>query len=217
MKAKIKMNSPSYPIPNEPLMERIAKTGGTKYHHVLYFNALMKTGTAKDGVEKLIGLHSNMLGLHGFMAGFQYVSLEGSGDESANLISIKNAIFFLRLVGFLASLSGTLVSLVSIEFLKLGLDEEPEFQVEGALKYGEFFGISDRLAILASVALAATVNMIIYTHGLPNILCYVINGISVLFLICFLLQFKRMIVDKQTVGPGRNLYEFKKSGNILDG
>ena len=46
-------------------MKLIAETGGTKFTHLCLYNSLARTGSTAEGVEGLMTIYSNLLGLHG--------------------------------------------------------------------------------------------------------------------------------------------------------
>ena len=66
------------------------------------------------------------------MAGFQYVVV--ANDSGEKLDKKVQAGFFLQIIGFGMSLSGTLISLLSVGFLKGMMEEPEELQVEGILR-----------------------------------------------------------------------------------
>ncbi len=46
-------------------MNIIAEHGQTKFAHLCLYNSLVNTGSTTEGIEGLISIYSNLLGLHG--------------------------------------------------------------------------------------------------------------------------------------------------------
>lgn len=46
-------------------MKIIAETGDTKFPHLCLYNSLASTGNTAEGIEGLITIYSNLLGLNG--------------------------------------------------------------------------------------------------------------------------------------------------------
>jgi hypothetical protein len=96
----------------------IAEKGRTDYASIMLYNFIREDGSAANGIEALSCIHSNLMGLHGFMAGFQYVVLEGTVPETGlefEVSTLQQTTFTLRFLGFLCSLAGTIISLITME------------------------------------------------------------------------------------------------------
>ena len=46
-------------------MKVIADTGDNKFPHLCLYNSLARTGSTAEGIEGLLTIYSNLLGLHG--------------------------------------------------------------------------------------------------------------------------------------------------------
>lgn len=141
-----------------------------------------------------------------FMAGFQYIALEGSvdidGDEKVD--SIELAVFSLRYCGFLSSLGGTLICIIVAEYLKTIQQESIETQVKGILRYAYFFQMADYTAIFATFALGGTVNILLWRSSIPTYLAITFNALCV-FCTALLLQAFNVIIFKRQ--KSRFLYD----------
>lgn len=193
---------------NEAVLRRIAETNQTHFAYILLYNSIENGGNASHAIDKLSEMHANMMGLHGFMAGFQFFVLESASDTRSTL---EEAILAIRFVGFAASLGGTLISLIAQEYLK-GIElEDLEFQVEGILKYESFFRSSGQLAVVASLTLATTATMGIY-GGLDNRLFWFLASLFGLSIVFGAFKCWQIILKKQTYGGRtRHLYMYDMS------
>jgi hypothetical protein len=222
------MSAPSSPIPAEPeedneigsermkrkSLKEIARKGSTNYPCLLMYNSIRENGSATKGIQAFSSIHASLMGLHGFMAGFQYVVLERTVTEIGSELSVlRKAEFTLRVLGFSCSLAGTMISLITMEYLKSIEWEGLELQVEGCLKYANFFRHSDELGFLASLVLAITTNMLLYDY-LPLWLCITLNATSSIMSLYILYYFHEIILGRQKYGGGRHLYkdeDFKRA------
>lgn len=180
----------------------IAQDSDTKFVNISLYNSLDETGNTTDGIQALTDIYSNLMSLHGFMAGFQFVALDGDvgGGEDDRLDQI---IFILRFVGFAISLIGTILCLVVVEYFKTIQQEKVVPQVNGLLKYKNFIQMGDYSAVFAVFILSATSNLILWKK-LPSLPCIVLNGASVLALLIFIRAFYVIIMRRQ---DHRKLYE----------
>jgi uncharacterized Tic20 family protein len=141
------------------------------------------------------------------MAGFQYVALDtavniGEVDERDK---IDIAIFLLRYLGFVISLAGTIICLVVQEYFKTTENETVKMQVKSILKYNNFILLGDVTAFLATVILALTSNLLLWTKSLPIVIPIVLNVITALGALLLLQAFLVIIVKRQE--HGRFLYK----------
>jgi len=183
----------------------IADTGGTRFAHITLYNSLWSTGDTVEGIDALCTIYSNLLALHGFMAGFQFIAIEAGvsmdGSDAENMIEL--AVFSCRYFGFSLSLGGSLICLIIQEYLKCIQNERIDMQVRGICKYALFFQMGDYTAIGATVCLALSSNFILWSGGFPVPLAVAFN---VYFGLCgtiLLYTFFNVIVYRQ---DGRNLY-----------
>jgi hypothetical protein len=147
------------------------------------------------------------MGLHGFMAGFQYVVLERTVTQIDSELSVlRKTEVTLRVLGFGCSLAGTIISLITMEYLKSIEWEDLELQVKGCLKYAKFFRHSDELGFLAFLVMAITTNMLLYDY-LPLWLCITLNATSSIMSLYILYYFHEIILGRQKYGGGRHLYK----------
>lgn len=186
----------------------VACAGDNKFVHLCLYNSLIKTKGTKEGIEGLITIYGNLLGLHGFMAGFQYVALEGNVnlDENDIVDNTEIAIFSLRYFGFLTSLAGTLICIIIGEYLKTMQHENMETQVKGIIKYAYFIQLADYTALLATMFLAVASNLLLWKNSMPYDLAIIYNTLTFLFGSLLLLAFKMIIINKQ---PLRHIYDDK--------
>lgn len=140
------------------------------------------------------------------MAGFQYVALENQIDidEDDSVDSIELAIFSLRYFGFLTSLAGTLICIIIGEYLKTIQYEEMTTQVKGLVNYANFIQMADYSALLATVILAATSNLLLWKNSIPLVLSILYNVLAAMGGLMLLRAFIVIIVKRQ---PERLLYE----------
>jgi len=177
----------------------IAEDLDTKFVNISLYNSLDETGNTADGVQALTDIYSNLMSLHGFMAGFQFVALDGDVGGEDRLDQI---IFILRFVGFATSLIGTVLCLVVVEYFKTIQQEEIVTQVKGLLKYKNFIQVGDYSAISAVVILTAASNLILWKK-LPSLPCIILNAASVLAMFIFFRAFYVIIMSRQ---ENRKLY-----------
>merc|ERR1712165_59469 len=177
----------------------IAEDSDTKFVHISLYNSLDATGSTADGVQALIDIYSNLMSLHGFMAGFQFVALDGDvGGEDL----LDQIIFILRFVGFGISLFGTVLCLVVVEYLKTIQQEQIVTQVKGLLKYKNFIQIGDHSAISAVIILSAASSLILWKK-LPFLPCIILNATSIMAILVFIRAFYVIIMRRQ---ENRKLY-----------
>jgi len=184
----------------------IAETADTKFPHLCLYNSLSSSGDTADGIEALLGIYENLLALHGFMAGFQYIALEGQPDldENGNIDALELLIFSFRYFGFLVSLGGTLICIITAEYLKCIQQEPIETQVKGILRYAYFMQCADYSAILATFVLGSTVNVLLWKSAIPYYLAIAFNAICVFFVLLLLKAFFVIIFQRQ---KSRLLYD----------
>ena len=191
-------------------LRTIAKLGRTDFPSIMLYSSIIETGSASEGIKAFSSIHANLMALHGFMAGFQYVVLERTAEivsTPAELSNLRQAEFVLRVIGFGFSLTGTIISLITMEYLKSIESEDLKMQVEGCMNYACFFRHSDELAILASLMLALTTNLLLYDY-LPIWICITLNvltGVTAVYIVCNLYS---IIIARQKYGDGgRHLYK----------
>jgi hypothetical protein len=112
------------------------------------------------------------------MAGFQYVALLDTAvniDEDGEINRLDIAIFLIHYIGFVVSLAGTIICLVVQEFFKTTENETVKMQVKIIYKYGSFILLSDIMAVLATVILDLTSNLLLWTKSLPIVIPTVLN------------------------------------------
>lgn len=177
----------------------IAEDLDTKFVHISLYNSLDATGNTADGVQALIDIYSNLMSLHGFMAGFQFVALDGDVGGEDRLDQI---IFILRFVGFGVSLFGTILCLVVVEYFKTIHQEQIVTQVKGLLKYKNFIQVGDYSAICAVLILSATSNLILWKK-LPPLPCIILNATTIIAMLIFFRAFYVVIMKRQ---ENRKLY-----------
>jgi hypothetical protein len=187
-------------------LNALAETGMTRFEDILIFNSLRKYGRAKEGLEDMISMHSNIIVLHGFMAGFQYVVL-AEGNFQNLTKHTEQVVFAFEVLGFFMSLTGTFVSIMAMEFLKSIMEEAETTQVKGISSYYYFFKSSYFLAGATGILLVLSTNILIYDR-LPVWLCIVYNVVSFpvcVFLCCFYMV---VIRGKQRYADGRHIYRY---------
>lgn len=136
------------------------------------------------------------------MAGFQYIALGDweiktsiEGDLSGDML--KLLVFSARLYGFIVSLFGTLICLITIEYLRTIQHETIETKVRGILRYAYFFQCCDYTAITAIFLLAISSNMILWNETVPILLAVATNILTAVFGLAFLYAFSVIIVGRQ--------------------
>lgn len=197
-------NKNTFDADRRKAMDMIAESGRSGYAQILLYNSFRETGTAARGIDLFTDIHSNLMFLHGFMAGFQFLALDSDSIDTtrANETTMSRILFFIRVVGLSMSFTGVVVSLMTIEYLKSIINEPYEMQVRGVMSNAYFFKFSDQLSTGAVYLIITTVNIKCYGM-LPDVICYLFNIISALCGIYVGYKFKKMIVDRQ---KGRYLY-----------
>jgi hypothetical protein len=142
-------------VPRTDILDKLAADGHTRFETILLFNSFITTSSGHSGIESLCEYHSNLMALHEFMAGFQYVVVN-SEVSSEDLSALQQAAVAMQTIGFGMSLGGTFVSLLAMEYLKGVLEEPPELQVEGIFKNIFFFKLSDLSGTAAALVLYVT-------------------------------------------------------------
>lgn len=186
-------------------MKQIASEGKAGYAHIALYNSFLETGKAETGIDVFTHIHTNLMTLQGFMAGFQYLALDTEQD-SRRPDNLQVAIFAIRVVGLFLSFFGVLVSLCTVEYLKSMIHEDVELQVMGILRYRNFFLASDQFSVFSTINLLLTVNLMCYGI-LPAALCIVLNVTSALSMAFGTYMWKQMVLDRQVDGGGRRLYQ----------
>lgn len=137
------------------------------------------------------------------MAGFQYIALEdgqinSSSEEGSALYRTMSIIVFsCRVYGFLISLLGTLLCIITQEYLKTMQHETIETQVRGILLYANFFQCCDYTAILATLLLAISQNLLIWNETVPVSFAIATNIVTTSVGLGFLYSFHVIIVGRQ--------------------
>lgn len=185
-------------------MTMIAKTGATGYAQIFLYSSLRETGKAERGIHLFCDIHTNLMNLHGFMAGFQYIALDMEHDPRRGDV-LTQVVYGLRMVGLCMSFSGVLGSLLSIEYLKSIIHEPQDLQVEGIMAYAPYFLLSDQLAVTTTCLLVLTINIMCYGF-VPDWFCYTFNVGCAILSVNAINLFKMMIVNRQMHGSGRFLY-----------
>lgn len=123
-------------------------------------------------------MHSALLGFHGFLAGFQFLSIGGLdvGDNDNGNIGT-----FLLTIGFLLSGVGSLFSIITaIEFYNGVKFETNEMIVLGVLNYWKLFYLSDIIAVLSTGVFLLAIQFLVHfylRHGFAvaiNVICGVL-------------------------------------------
>ena len=137
-----------------------------------------------------------------FMAGFQYLALGDWGIKSDAAISrtenIKLFIFTCRLYGFIINLLGTLICVITQEYLRTIQYETIETTARGIVRYAYFFQLADYTAITATFLLALASSGLLWNETVPiplAITTYIITSVCGL---AFLYTFSVMVVRRQT-------------------
>jgi len=193
---------------NQNMLDLIASKRKTQFAHLLLYNSIKKDGTADHAIEKLSEIHENVMLLHGFMAGFQFVVLdsgESCKDEGVTCSNLDHAILGLRFIGFVSSLMGTLMSLIAQEYFKSVEGERLEFQVVGILNHQPFFRTSELLEVLSATLLITTATMGLYGN-LPDEASWTLSVIVAFLLVWGLRKFYIIILARQHYGM-RHLYD----------
>jgi hypothetical protein len=188
--------------------QTLAGHGKTQFAHICLYNSLYNSGETKDGIEALATMHANLLSLHGFMAGFQFIALEGEinleGDAIENAIEL--AVFTTRYLGFSLSLAGALICLIVQSYLIGMKDEKIKTQVDGICKYAMFFQFGDYTAIASIVCLGISANVLLWKSEFPFWLAIILNTFFSVGGLLLLFAFLAIIFKKQ---DGRQLYADK--------
>ena len=68
----------------------IAKLGRTDFPSIMLYSSIIETGSASEGIKAFSSIHANLMALHGFMAGFQYVVLERTAEIVSTPAELSN-------------------------------------------------------------------------------------------------------------------------------
>ena len=114
-----------------------------------------------------------------------------------NLIKCSIAAVLFLVVGFLASVAGSMVSYLALSFYG-GLEREPsELIVAGVMRFWKFFYLSDNLGLASSVFFVTAANLLVHTTQLWTGASYAVNAVCVLLCPMFWLAWFRIILSKQ--------------------
>jgi hypothetical protein len=187
-------------------LDALAETGTTRFEDFLIFNSLRKYGRAKEGLEDVVSMHSSLIVLHGFMAGFQYVVLAEGNIQ--NLIEHSEQwLFALEVLGFFMSLTGTFVSIIAMEFRKSIMEEAETTQLKGISSYYYVFKSSYFLAGATGILLVLATNILI-SDRLPVWVCIVYNVTSFPFCVFLCIFYMVVIRGKRRYADGRHLHRY---------
>ena len=143
-----------------------------------------------------------------FMAGFQFIALEGEinleGNSKENKLEL--AIFSFRFLGFALSLSGSLVCLTIQSYLKGIQHERIETQVRGICKYAAFIQMGDYTAVAAFLCLCLSANILLWKSHFPTFLAITFNAFFFFGGVLFSRALYIIIMRRQN---GRQLYADK--------
>eukprot|EP00339_Tiarina_fusa_P030057 CAMPEP_0117045344 /NCGR_PEP_ID=MMETSP0472-20121206/31374_1 /TAXON_ID=693140 ORGANISM="Tiarina fusus, Strain LIS" /NCGR_SAMPLE_ID=MMETSP0472 /ASSEMBLY_ACC=CAM_ASM_000603 /LENGTH=224 /DNA_ID=CAMNT_0004757319 /DNA_START=101 /DNA_END=775 /DNA_ORIENTATION=- len=207
------MDSNDEPISEEEKHELLAyiASKGEGFTPVHIFNSILDTGSATEGLETLATQHENALGLHGFMAGFQYVVI--GDDFSSDSTTNQKIVLALQTAGFLLSLMGTLLSLVGMQFFNTLSKEKPRVQVEGVFRVYHYVRRSDHLAVVTTVVLA-TSTLISLFEKLDMWVAIPFAVVTAMGLGVFMFLFTGIILDPtEDFYQGRRIHEYLEEKN----
>ena len=192
----------------EQILCTIAETKKTQFAHLLLFNSIRDEGNANLAIQRLTEIHANIMALHGFMAGFQFIVLEkkSASVEATAPEELLEAILVLRYLGFIFSLLGSTISLIAQEYLKSVEGEDLKFQVDGILGYSWFFRTSELLAVVAGMLLGTTATLSIY-GDVPTAAFWILFVFSGFLAMWFMFYFYKIILGRQAYGE-RHLYGY---------
>jgi len=157
------------------LLERL---NGHTYMDILLRNHIENINS---GIEELLSLYGRLFEYGMFLSGFQFVGLIVENKPKG--LREELAYFFLGL-GFFSSIFAALIAFISIEFFKSMKNEDPEYVVEGCMKYKKFFRLADMTLFLDTGLFLISLNIAVYsTLRLSfSIALNVIAGLLVMFL-----------------------------------
>ena len=180
-KQKYDTESAAAPIHGVPpkelreLLDIIADRPSNGFTAIQLFNSVWETGSASGGIESLIAQHEHMLGLHGFMAGFQFVVIGSDFDSDSSML--EKTVLTMQTAGFLLSLLGTLLSLVAMQFLNTLKDESTRVQLEATIQVFPYVRWSDFVAIMTTILLGGSTLLSMYDK-LPLWVCIIFSAVS---------------------------------------
>jgi hypothetical protein len=198
------------------ILRRIADANSNSFVHILLFNSFFDTGDGGAGVERLLRIHVNLMSVHGFLAGLQFLALGGTNDGRTqdDIPPREQLVVAFQVAGFAMSVTGTFVSFIATVFFNGVASEHAEMQVEGILRWYAFFRCSEILGGTTCVMLALATNVIVYDK-LPRWVCVYTNAVTLVAGLGFLVLFKKIIVNKHTYAGGRKLYIYRDAPSEL--
>ena len=134
-----------------------------------------------SALDEMLSLYEKLFEYGMFLSGFQFVGLIIDNKPSGVREEVA---YFLLGLGFFSSIFAALVAFISIEFFKSMKNEDPEFVVEGCMKYKRFFRLADIILFLDTGLFLASLNVMAYSLVRKSLALAlnVIAGLLVIFL-----------------------------------
>jgi len=185
-------------------MKIIASSGDNKFVHLCFYESLEKNGDLKEGIDSLASIYGNLLGMHAFIAGFQYVVLDNDELDLSEGDTLVLTLFAVRYLGFFMSVIGVLVCIAIHEYLMTIKNEDIETIVKGGLRYAYFIQSADYLAILSIGLISVSCTLLPWQYNGPLAFNIALNAVIAIAMLIFLRSFYLIIHKSQ---PGRVLYK----------
>lgn len=180
------------------------KSGAT-YFDILLFNCiddinndpLLNPEKLNLALDDMSDIYDKLFNFGLTLSGFQFVGLtlekNLKEDESIDL----RIAYFILSIGFITSLFGSLLSFISIEYLKGIRDESQEFIISGIKKYKTIFKLADIILYLDSILFVVPLNIMIY-NVLDIFFGIIFNSLSLLFFIFGMYFHYTIIISRQS-------------------
>ena len=182
---------------NQDLMTKVKQDGAT-FQHILLYNSLRVHKNARNALERIQTIHSQLLTLAMYLAGFQFMGLTftTNGNEWGTMNMHKKVFTFCLCLGFFTSVFAILVSFIAMEYTNGMLDESDSLITFGILKFWNFFYLADLLVFLTCILFLTSVNLMCH-DVLDQGLAYGLNGLCIIMCLFIVKMFKRIIPDAQ--------------------
>lgn len=189
---------------NRQIILNNLKVGATYFDILLYncinddpYGDFLDKDKLNAALDDIVEVYDKLFNFGLTLSGFQFIGLtleRNLKDDESMLIRLA---YFILSYGFVTSLFGSLLSFISIEYIKGIREESQEFIISGIKKYKTIFKLADVVLYLDSILFVLPINIMIY--NVLDIFFGIIFNVSSLFFFIFGMYFHyTIIISRQT-------------------
>ena len=178
---------------------------GATYFDILLYNCIddfnnvpiLNADKLNDALDDISDVYDKLFNFGLTLSGFQFVGLTLERNLKDDETIFLRIAYFILSLGFITSLFGSLLSFISIEYIKGIREESQEFIITGIKKYKTIFKLADVILYLDSILFVVPLNIMIY-NVLDVFFGIIFNSMSLLFFILGMYFHYTIIISRQT-------------------